>query len=121
MSGMPKNMPRQHEGSGTAELPFVLAMVFFSFLFSLSLLGVAAVGPHYIAGGLHTGTLVLFEVMSDAKSFVCRVVDSQRLHAHPITDMASTTIITDVGICDVRKFGCQFFALMTFLLWLLRS
>lgn len=54
--------------------------------------GIAAIGPHFIACGLHTGTIVLFEVTTDARNFVCRLVDSQRLHAHPIMDLASTTV-----------------------------
>ena len=37
------------------------------------------------------GTILLFEVSTDSDSFVCRIVDSQRLHAKPLTDLASTT------------------------------
>lgn len=53
--------------------------------------GIAALGPNYISVGIHTGTIVLFNVTSDTKSFMCSVVDSQRCHVHPITDLASTT------------------------------
>ncbi len=60
--------------------------------------GVAAVGPNFIAVGIHTGTVVVFEVTSGggggdgAGGFVCRVADSQRRHAHPIADLASTSV-----------------------------
>ncbi len=54
--------------------------------------GIAAIGPNFIAVGIHTGTVVVFEVASDEDGFVCRVADSQRSHWHPITDLASTTV-----------------------------
>jgi hypothetical protein len=47
-----------------------------------------------VAVGIHTGTILLFEVLTADHSFVCRVVDSQRCHAAPITDLASTTTTT---------------------------
>lgn len=53
--------------------------------------GIAAVGPNYVAVGIHTGTILLFEVTADARAFVCRIVDSQRSHVHQIADLASTT------------------------------
>ena len=78
--------------------------------------GIAAIGANYIAVGIHTvrqsspsnlkltscrlprnqplppqGTILLFEVTTDSDSFVCRIVDSQRQHAKPLADLASTT------------------------------
>ncbi len=58
-----------------------------------STLGVAALGSNYIAVGIHTGTIILFKVTSDTKSFICSVVDSQRCHINPISDLASTSIV----------------------------
>lgn len=53
--------------------------------------GIAAIGANYIGVGIHTGTIILFEIASESDSFVCKVVDSQRSHVNPITDLASTT------------------------------
>ena len=53
--------------------------------------GIAAIGANYIAVGIHTGTIVLFEVSTDQDSFICRIADSQRMHSKPVTDLASTT------------------------------
>ena len=50
-------------------------------------------GSNYIAVGIHTGTIILFKVSSDTKSFICSVVDSQRCHVNPISDLASTSIV----------------------------
>ncbi len=49
-------------------------------------------GSSFIAVGIHTGTVVVFEVASDEEGFVCRIADSQRSHHHPVTDLASTTV-----------------------------
>lgn len=46
-----------------------------------------------IAVGIHTGTIILFKVLADAKSFMCSVVDSQRCHVNPISDMASSNTL----------------------------
>ena len=54
--------------------------------------GVAALGANVIAVGIHTGTIVLFKVVSDASSFSCHVTDTQRCHVHPLADLASSTI-----------------------------
>jgi hypothetical protein len=53
--------------------------------------GIAAIGANYVSVGIHTGTILLFEISTDEDSFVCRIVDSQRSHAKPVTDLASTT------------------------------
>ncbi len=54
--------------------------------------GIAALGPNLIAVGLHTGTIVVLEIVTDVQSFVCRLIDSQRSHLNPIADLASTSI-----------------------------
>ena len=69
----------------------------------LFLTGIAAVGPNFIAVGIHTGTILLFEISTDGDSFVCRVVDSQRGHAAPISDLASTTVAGGGAMKDVSK------------------
>jgi len=45
-----------------------------------------------VAVGIHTGTIVVFEVTVDKDSFLCQVADSQRSHWHPISDLASTAL-----------------------------
>jgi hypothetical protein len=57
----------------------------------LSILGVAAIGANFIAVGIHTGTILLFEVTSGQPNFLCQLVDSQRCHTVATTDLASTT------------------------------
>ena len=54
--------------------------------------GVSALGSNIIAVGIHTGTIVLFKVVSAGNNFQCSLTDSQRCHVHPITDLASSTI-----------------------------
>ena len=54
--------------------------------------GVSALGTNIIAVGIHTGTIVLFKVVSAGNNFQCSLTDSQRCHVHPITDLASSTI-----------------------------
>ena len=54
--------------------------------------GVAALGANIIAVGIHTGTIVLFKVSTNGKSFQCSVFDTQRCHVHPITELASATV-----------------------------
>lgn len=53
--------------------------------------GVAAIGANFIAVGIHTGTILLFEVTSAQPSFICQLVDSQRCHIVATTDLASTS------------------------------
>ena len=55
----------------------------------------AAIGRNFIAVGIHTGTILLFEVTSDTKSFVCSLADSQRCHVQAVTDLASTTSVAE--------------------------
>ena len=55
----------------------------------------AAIGLNFIAVGIHTGTILLFEVTSDTKSFVCSLADSQRCHVQAVTDLASTTSVAE--------------------------
>jgi hypothetical protein len=57
--------------------------------------GVAAIGLNFVCVGIHTGTILLFEVTSDTKSFVCSLADSQRCHVNAVTDLASTTTIAE--------------------------
>ena len=74
----------------------------------VSCIGVAALGANYISVGIHTGTILLFRVSTVAakecpegaaeatmSSFRCENVDSQRCHVFPITDLASTTTISN--------------------------
>ena len=49
----------------------------------------------FIAVGIHSGTILLFEVTSDTKNFVCSLADTQRCHVQAITDLASTTTIAE--------------------------
>jgi len=56
--------------------------------------GVAAIGANFIAVGIHTGTILLFEVTSAQPSFICQLVDSQRCHIVATTDLASTSTST---------------------------
>ncbi len=65
------------------------------FIAFLLFAGVAAIGLNFIAVGIHTGTILLFEVTSDTKSFVCSVADTQRCHVQAITDLASTSTIAE--------------------------
>ncbi len=67
--------------------------------------GIAAVGPNYVAVGIHTGTVVLFEVATDEDNFICRVVDSQRSHSAPCADLASTALTTKNGVRDILVSG----------------
>ena len=68
----------------------------------------AALGANYISVGIHTGTILLFRVSTVAvsecpeaaaeasmSSFRCENVDSQRCHVFPITDLASTSTISN--------------------------
>ena len=74
----------------------------------VSSIGVAALGANYISVGIHTGTILLFRVSTVAasecpeaaaeatmSSFRCENVDSQRCHVFPITDLASTSTISN--------------------------
>ena len=63
--------------------------------------GVSALGPNIIAVGIHTGTIVLFKVVTKGNSFSCSMTDSQRCHVHPITDLASSTI--NAGDGEVKE------------------
>ncbi len=71
--------------------------------------GIAAVGPNFVAVGIHTGTVVVFEVTSDADGFVCRVADSQRRHAHPVTDLASTAVPSSTDSSTAKDARRRFF------------
>ncbi|TRY68604.1 hypothetical protein TCAL_03826, partial [Tigriopus californicus] len=55
--------------------------------------GIAAIGANLIAVGIHTGTILLFEISSDSTQLVCRIVDSQRRHIEPVSDVASTSMM----------------------------
>lgn len=56
--------------------------------------GIAALGPNFIAVGIHTGTVLLFEIGIDGENVIGRLVDSRRSHDFPITDLASTSMST---------------------------
>ena len=67
--------------------------------------GIAALGRDYICVGIHTGTILVFEVVTDEHGqFLCRVIDSQRNHAAPISDLASTSISKNKDFSEVRKY-----------------
>ena len=66
--------------------------------------GIAALGPNFISVGIHTGTLLLFEISTDDNSFICRIVGSQRSHSAPISDLGSTTLMPSCPMRDVRIF-----------------
>ena len=57
--------------------------------------GISALGANYIAVGIHTGTIILFKVISNEKAFTCTVIDTQRCHVSPISDLASSAIISE--------------------------
>ena len=63
----------------------------------LSTKGIAALGSNYIAVGIHTGTVLLFEIGIDGENVIGRQVDSRRSHEFPITDLASTSVTTSSG------------------------
>ena len=68
---------------------------------------------NFVAVGIHTGTIILFDVTSDTKSFVCSIADSQRCHVQAITDLASASTIADDAkevisiVLEWRGRGCR--------------
>jgi len=53
--------------------------------------GIAALGSSYIAVGLHTGEILVFNLQHNNDNFLCWHVGQHRNHVHPIQDLASST------------------------------
>ena len=66
--------------------------------------GISALGSNYIAVGIHTGTIILFKVISNEKCFTCTVIDSQRCHVNPISDLASSSLNLEDGEEPSKEF-----------------
>jgi len=54
--------------------------------------GIAAIGSSFIAVGIHTGEIILFNIGLDDQGYKCELVDRYRQHVASITDISSSSI-----------------------------